>query len=68
MSIEEIPGARPYFGGKDKIATISNDIKKALETGQISLGDSQKSLKQRPQICVLQNLRCPFLLVEPHWR
>ena len=42
MSIKEIPGARPYFGGKDKIARISNDIKKALETGQISLGDSQR--------------------------
>tara|TARA_Y100000816_G_C26096270_1_gene580248 strand:+ start:382 stop:1527 length:1146 start_codon:yes stop_codon:yes gene_type:complete len=47
MSIKEIPGARPYFGGKDKIATISNDIKKALETGQISLGRFTKEFETK---------------------
>ena len=41
-----IPGAKPYFGGKKKIEEITQDIKQVLESGILSLGNYTKKFEK----------------------
>ena len=45
--MNEIVGAKPFFGGKKRIDKILKNIEQVLESGNLSLGDYTKSFEER---------------------
>ncbi len=45
--MKEISGAKPYFGGTEKIDEITNDIKRILKSGNLSLGNYTTEFEDR---------------------